>query len=99
VEGPDTDLVLDTFPNGLYVTQPGVYTLSQTPVSGEYVVENIYVKIPAGESDIHAVQDELANPFVEQVVELQDQDMLYWFALILIVLLFCEWLLQLKEYF
>jgi hypothetical protein len=99
VEGPETDLVLEEFPHSLYVTQPGVYTLSQNVVSGKYVVESIYVKIPAKESNIRLVEDELKNPYVEDVVEIQDEDLLFYFALALITLLFCEWLLQLKEYF
>lgn len=99
IEGPETNLVLEEFPHSLYVTQPGVYTLSQTVVSGEYVVESVYVKIPAEESNIRSVEDELKNPYVEDFVEIQDEDLLVYFALILITLLFCEWLLQLKEYF
>ena len=99
IEGPGTKLVLDQFPNSLYVTEPGVYTLGQETVSGDYVVESVYVKIPARESNIKLVEDQLTNPYVEDVVEIEDKDLMYYFALILLALLFCEWLLQLKEYF
>ena len=99
IEGPGTNLEVTEFPNTLYVTEPGVYTFSQTPVSGDNVVESVYVKIPAAESNIRLVEDELTNPYVEYVEEIQDRDLMYYLAWILIALLFCEWLLQLKEYF
>ena len=99
VEGPGVDTELEVFPNTLYVTEPGVYTMSQDTISGENVVENIFVKIPAKESNIKLVEDTLENPTFEDVSEIEDKDLIFYFALALFVLLFCEWILQLKEYF
>ena len=99
VEGPGVDTELEVFPNTLYVTEPGVYTMSQDTISGENVVENIFVKIPAKESNIKLVEDTLENPTFEDVSEVEDKDLIFYFALALFVLLFCEWILQLKEYF
>jgi len=99
VEGPGVETELEVFPNSLYVTEPGVYTFSQDTISGENVVENIFVKIPAKESNIKLVEDSLENPAFEDVNEIEDKDLIFYFALALFVLLFCEWILQLKEYF
>jgi hypothetical protein len=99
VEGPGVDVMFNVFPNELYVTTPGVYTLSQIPISGIQVIENIYVKMPACESNIKLVEDTLTNPYFEQVEEIADQDLIFWFAMALVVLLFLEWWLQSKEYF
>ena len=99
IEGPGVEITLTEFPNSLYVTEPGVYTLAQTPISGEYVIESIYVKIPAAESNIRSIVDTLDNPYVEYEPEILDKDLVYYLAMALVVLLFCEWLLQLKEYF
>jgi hypothetical protein len=99
IEGPGVDVKWTQFPNTLFVTEPGVYTFTQTPISGEDVIESIYVKIPAAESNIHAVVDTLENPYVEYEPEILDLDLVYYFAMALVILLFCEWLLQLKEYF
>ena len=100
IEGPENlKLTMKNFPGTMHVTVPGSYTMTQTALSGEYVVENIYVKIPAVESNIRLVEDVLENPEIEYVEEDMDKDLVFYCALILVVLLFCEWLLQLKEYF
>ena len=99
VEGPGVEVRFEEFPNELLVKTPGVYTLSQIPISGIQVIENIYVKMPAGESNIKLVEDTLTNPYVERIDEITDQDLIFWFAMALVALLFLEWWLQSKEYF
>ena len=58
-----------------------------------------YVKMPAAESDILRVVEELDNPYVEKVPEPEDLDLLVWFAAALVALLFAEWWLQSREQF
>lgn len=99
VEGPGVDVMFEEFPNELLVKTPGVYTLSQIPISGIQVIENIYVKMPAGESNIKLVEDTLTNPYFEQIEEIADQDLVFYLAMALVALLFLEWWLQSKEYF
>ena len=99
VEGPGVELKMNEFPNNLYVETPGVYTLTQTPISGIQSVESIYVKIPAAESNIRAVVDTLTNPYFERTTEVEDIDLVFWLAMALVALLFLEWWLQSKEYF
>ena len=99
VEGPGVSTVFEEFPAELKVTSPGVYTLTQIPISGIQVVENFYVKIPASESNIKMVEDTLVNPYLENNAEIEDIDLVFYFAIALIALLFLEWWLQSKEYF
>ena len=99
VEGPGVSTAFEEFPAELKVTSPGVYTLTQIPISGIQVVENFYVKIPASESNIKMVEDTLVNPYLENNAEIEDIDLIFYFAIALIALLFLEWWLQSKEYF
>ena len=78
---------------------PGVYTVTQMPISGVEVVESFFVKIPAEECNTARTVDTLPNPYVEKVEEGFDYDLLMYFALALVVLLFAEWWLQSREYF
>jgi hypothetical protein len=57
------------------------------------------VKIPAGESNIKAVVDALPDPYFDVVDEVTDIDLVFFVAMIIVALLFVEWLLQMKEYF
>lgn len=97
VTGPDVELPLETFPYDLKVVQPGTYTLVQTAMSGDLVIENFFVKIPAAESNIHMTESTLTNPFFFEETESLDIDLLFYFALAVVVLLFAEWWLKSHE--
>lgn len=91
--------VIDTFPATRTFSQPGVYTVWQTLVSGAQVVENFYVRIPVSQSDIFREVDELPNIYVEKVDKNKDRDLLVYFAIAMVALLFAEWWLHSKELF
>ena len=79
------------------VATPGTYTVTQTPISGKEVKEAIFVHIPASESNISAEEDSLTGPaFLENDADVRT-DLLFYFALALIVLLFAEWWLHSRE--
>ncbi len=99
VVGPGTDLEFIEFPGVVHLTTPGVYTVTQTPISGEEIVENFYVKIPAEESNINSQEDVLLNPYFVEKEEIEDKDLLLYFAIALVALLFIEWWLQTREQF
>lgn len=89
---------LDTFPSTLKLTVPGIYTITQTLLSGETLIENFYVKISAVQSDIFQ-EVELNTLYREEAEEEEDYDLLVYFAAALVALLFLEWWLQSREYF
>ena len=97
VIGPNVEKVLQSFPAELTVTAPGTYTLSQVPISGITVVESIYVKIPATESNINLVESDLVNPYFFEETDEVKVDLLFYFALAIVILLFLEWWLKSRE--
>ena len=99
VVGPGVNQIFTEFPAQITVTQPGAYTLTQTPISGIEVVESFFVKIPAEECNTARTVETLSNPYTEKVDEGFDYDLLLYFAVALVALLFAEWWLQSREYF
>jgi hypothetical protein len=97
VTGPETELNLQTFPSEMTVVRPGTYTMSQLPMSGEVVIENIFVKIPAAESNINPVESTLTNPYFFEETDSDNVDLLFYFALAVVTLLFLEWWLKSRE--
>ena len=79
------------------VVRPGTYTMSQLPMSGEVVIENIFVKIPAAESNINPVESTLTNPYFFEETDSDNVDLLFYFALAVVTLLFLEWWLKSRE--
>ena len=97
VVGNGVDTTITEFPSNLLLVKPGVYTVSQTPISGEEVIENFYVKIPAYESNIMGREDVLTNPYLFTDPVQDNTDLILYFAIALVVLLFCEWWLNIRE--
>ena len=61
--------------------------------------ENFFVHIPVSESDFVTERDKLPDLYIEDIKEKKDTDLLIYFAIALVALLFAEWLLQMKENF
>lgn len=99
VNGPGMKQELDTIPAEITFIQPGTYTLTQRLISGKDAVESIYVKIPAEESNLFREVDQLNSPYVEQKEQPQDLDLMFYFAIAMVALLFAEWWLQSREQF
>ena len=97
VTGPDSDITLEELPAELTVTTPGIYTLTQVPISGEVLIENIYVKIPESESNICLTEDSLTNPYFFDEADEAIVNLLFYFALAAVALLFIEWWLKSRE--
>ena len=97
VTGPNLEKTFTEFPATVELTNPGVYTVTQTPMSGTEVVENFYVRIPAGESNILSVEDALPTPIFFEAEEESNLDMLLYLAIALVALLFAEWWLHTRE--
>ena len=97
VIGPETEILLEELPGEISLSIPGTYTLTQVPMSGNAVIENIYVKIPASESDIALEEENLPNPYFFEEPEDSKIDLLFYFALAVVALLFIEWWLKSRE--
>ena len=97
VVGPSVNETITEFPGTITPKNPGTYTATQTPISGEEVKESVFVHVPAAESDINAEEDSLTNPVFLEDEDAMRTDLLFYFALALIVLLFAEWWLHSRE--
>ena len=93
-EGAD---VKTEFPTTWVFNTPGPYTLSQETAYGKSVLETIFVKAPASESDIFELKNTLVNPY--GTVDTSDffRDLLLYFAIAIEILLFAEWILQARD--
>ena len=61
------------------------------------MIESFYVKIPASESNILSKEDSLSNPYMYTEPVESNTDLLLYFAIALVVLLFAEWWLNVRE--
>lgn len=99
VSGPAFEEALEftTTPVEIYADAPGTYTVTQTPISGNQIVENFSVVIPEEQCDITRKVDTLVNPYFPPVIEEVDLDLVIYFAIALVALLFCEWWLKSRD--
>ncbi|MBQ4071875.1 MAG: VWA domain-containing protein [Clostridia bacterium] len=80
------------------VTAPGNYTVTQKPMAGdELIIESFFVGIPNYESDVTKEVDFIPPASVEIVTEIEFEDLIFYFAIALVSLLFVEWILQSKK--
>lgn len=95
--GSETLYTFNEFPATLQLDLPGTYVLTQTTFSGKNISENIYVKIPAAESDIFKKGEALRDPSVQQEEIDYFKDLMLYFAIALVAILFIEWWLQSRD--
>lgn len=109
VNGIGTEVTVDTssnqsskyesFPAELEFSFRGTYTFTQSLLSDRNLVESVYVKTAAKESNIFRVENELTKSSVEEPDTVVGQDLLVYLAVALAALLFVEWLLHWKDNF
>ena len=100
VEGNGLEYNMEGKKGSVTVTRPGAYTVTQTPMSGdELIIENFYVRIPSDESNITRQVDSLPVADVDVEVTIEFEDLIFYFAIALVSLMFIEWLLQIKKNF
>ena len=100
VEGNGLEYNMEGKTGSITVTRPGSYTVTQTPMSGkETIIENFYVRIPTDESNITRQVDSLPLADVDVEVRVEFEDLIFYFAIALVSLMFIEWLLQIKKNF
>ena len=86
-----------TLPAEFSTNLPGTYTLEQTTFTGKQLVDKIYIKIPASESNIWKVEDAMPEPY--KVENLNDfyRDLILYIAAAWVTLMFIEWILKGRE--
>lgn len=97
VKGPEYSESFTAFPASFSATFPGTYTLTQDTFGSRTLTENIFVRIPAAESNTHPELDTMVNPFAQSDARDFYKDLLLYFAIGLTALMFAEWILQLRD--
>lgn len=94
IEGNGVSESFVSFPAQLTLSKIGTYTTKQTLYGGKDISESFYVKIADEESNIVRVIDVLDSEIVKSELGVDYNDLLVYFAAILVTLLFAEWFLQ-----
>ena len=97
ITGNGKTVTIDTFPGTYSFTIPGTYDVSQTSIFGKEIKDQIFVRIPAEESNILLNVDSITSPVAQQSLESIYNDLLLWLSITLASLLFIEWLLKGKD--
>ena len=86
------------FPGTITPSLPGGYDLSYTvTLNGKPITEQIYVRIPAGESNIFKQELTMLNPRAQEDEKDYLKDLLLYLAAGLVAVLFIEWFLQSRD--
>ena len=100
MEGTGLSYAMEGKTGSVTVNRPGTYTVTQTPLSGdELLIENFYVRIPEEQSNLTRQVDALPLADVEVETRIEFEDLMFYFAIALVALLFIEWMLQIKKNF
>ncbi len=92
------ELSLKEFPAKLVFDASQIVTIGQRSYfRKEYPDIQIYIKLPAAESNIWRTEDELADPYADLVQEDNAKSLNIYFAAALLALLLLEWWLQSRE--
>ncbi len=97
ISGANVNQTFTEFPNQLQLVTPGSYTMTQTPLSNEEIIENFFVKISKLESNINRQEDDMPELYTFVELESANTDLLFYFAIALVMLLFAEWWLHTRE--
>jgi len=97
----DSDGIEHSYDSGageITLTTPGTYTATQTAMNGTDVIsESFFVKIPSSESNPSKTVEALQSV---EIVDSRDTgylDLLVYLAIALVLLLFAEWVLEIKK--
>ena len=98
VSGGGEEISYDQPQGSLVVNTPGTYTVTQKSMRGdELLIENFFVRISNEESNITKEADSLPLINAERQVEIEYEDLMFYFAIGLVSLLFIEWYLHSKK--
>jgi len=99
VKGPNNfDQEFVEFPAKVKMEMPGTYSIEQVLVSGNTIVERVFVHIAKDHSNVLLEVEELTAPVVQENNQTIDRDLIIWFAIALVALLFIEWILHTRDF-
>ena len=94
IKGVNLEQNISETPYTMILKKVGTYTTTQDTLLMRDVRESFYVKVPDDESNIKIVIDVLQNSVIKTIVSDTFDDLLLYFAIVLVTLLFAEWWLQ-----
>jgi hypothetical protein len=98
VSGNGEEIEFEGKTGEMLITAPGTYTVTQKPMAGDnLIIESFFVNVPNFESDITKEVDQIPPASVEIISEIEFEDLIFYFAIALVSLLFVEWILQSKK--
>ena len=87
--------VITQLPSSISLNKPGTYKFSQSEYMGRTLPdEYVYVKVPASESNVFAIGNDMKELYREKIDEDNFDDLLVYIAAIMLFLMFAEWFLQ-----
>jgi len=92
------EITYTEFPTQIKLSTPGTYELHQVFRNDQIKdqIDKIFVKLPESVSNIFAEEDILENPMVYTAEGRDIIDLLIYFAIAIVAILFVEWILQLR---
>lgn len=101
VSGIDVNVAFEGKTGQITATRPGSYTVTQKAMGAteedDLIIENFFVNVPNSESNITKQVDQIPPASVEVITEIEFEDLLFYFAIALVSLLFIEWILSSKK--
>ena len=97
---PTEGVLFQTGIGQVTLSKPGAYTVTQNPMAGdEVIIDNFYVTIPTAESDFSRQVNSLPVADVDSEVSIDFEDLIFYFAIALVALMFVEWWLYTRKSF
>ena len=97
VTGYEFNEEITEFPAKIKFDVPGSYTVSQTTYFDKELVNNIFVRIPAEESNVTLKGDTFDAPYFAIDTNDYFKELLLYLEIALVAVLFAEWILHLRE--
>ena len=98
VTGNGEEYVFDNGKGELTLTAPGTYTATQNSMNSEaLIIENFFVRMPASESNTAKTVELLPSIDTEYSRQIEYKDILTYVAIALTLLMFGEWVLEIKK--
>ena len=96
VTGADGEVRIEGGEGEITPARPGTYTVTQT-AGGEIAEESFFVRIPTEESSISRTVEVLPFTAAESEGALGYEDLILYFAIALVSLMFADWILEIKK--